>query len=574
METLKLDISKTGVAVSAAMQAKAQAANALLESGKGAGSDFLGWVHLPSSITPDRIEAIEKQAAKLREKAEVIICIGIGGSYLGAKAVLEAMSDSFKFLHKKRTEPVVVFAGQNISEDYTHELLEAVKEYSIATIVISKSGTTTEPAIAFRLIKAEIEKRYGKQEAAERIVAITDKARGALKTLADNEGYPTFVIPDDVGGRFSVLTPVGLLPLAAAGVDIAALVRGAQEMERATADGTPFEKNPAAVYAAVRNELYEGGKKIEILGSYEPKLQYINEWWKQLYGESEGKDGKGIFPASVTLTADLHSMGQYIQDGERTLFETIISVAEPAGKVVVEADGENLDGLNFLAGKRISEINRMAELGVDVFQDGGVLDAVQVGRVAQVNVVRGEFLAQHLGVLRVGADHREVGELAARDLLGVRRAGDDADLFVRQVVAVVDVFDDGLVVAGNDALDGRDDEFVLQRDRQRFEERLEVGRRSGQNDDVGFADHLLEVVGGGDAPAVELHVAQIAGVAAFAEQSFEHFGIADVPAYAGFVRGEQPHDGRRPAAVADHGAAGLFSDFVFHVRIDCFGLQM
>ena len=205
METLKLDISKTGVAVSAAMQAKAQAANALLESGKGAGSDFLGWVHLPSSITPDRIEAIEKQAAKLREKAEVIICIGIGGSYLGAKAVLEAMSDSFKFLHKKRTEPVVVFAGQNISEDYTHELLEAVKEYSIATIVISKSGTTTEPAIAFRLIKAEIEKRYGKQEAAERIVAITDKARGALKTLADNEGYPTFVIPDDVGGRFSVL---------------------------------------------------------------------------------------------------------------------------------------------------------------------------------------------------------------------------------------------------------------------------------------------------------------------------------------------------------------------------------
>ena len=298
METLKLDISKTGVAVSAAMQAKAQAANALLESGKGAGSDFLGWVHLPSSITPDRIEAIEKQAAKLREKAEVIICIGIGGSYLGAKAVLEAMSDSFKFLHKKRTEPVVVFAGQNISEDYTHELLEAVKEYSIATIVISKSGTTTEPAIAFRLIKAEIEKRYGKQEAAERIVAITDKAR---------------------------------------------------------------------------NELYEGGKKIEILGSYEPKLQYINEWWKQLYGESEGKDGKGIFPASVTLTADLHSMGQYIQDGERTLFETIISVAEPAGKVVVEADGENLDGLNFLAGKRISEINRMAELGVQLAHvDGGV----------------------------------------------------------------------------------------------------------------------------------------------------------------------------------------------------------
>lgn len=373
METIKLDISKTGIVVSAEMQAKAQAANALLESGKGAGKDFLGWVHLPSSISAAEIEAIEKQAAKLREKAEVIICIGIGGSYLGAKAVLEAMSDPFRFLHKEQTAPVVLFAGQNISEDYTYELLEAVKEHSIATIVISKSGTTTEPAIAFRLIKAEIEKRYGKKEAAERIVAITDKARGALKTLATNEGYPTFVIPDDVGGRFSVLTPVGLLPLAAAGVDIAALVRGAQEMERATADGTPFEQNPAAVYAAVRNELYNGGKKVEILGSYEPKLQYINEWWKQLYGESEGKQGKGIFPASVTLTADLHSMGQYIQDGERTLFETIISVAKPAHEVVIEAEAENLDGLNFLAGKRISEVNRMAELGVQLAHvDGGV----------------------------------------------------------------------------------------------------------------------------------------------------------------------------------------------------------
>lgn len=378
METLKLDISKTGVAVSAAMQAKAQAANALLESGKGAGSDFLGWVHLPSSITPDRIEAIEKQAAKLREKAEVIICIGIGGSYLGAKAVLEAMSDSFKFLHKKRTEPVVVFAGQNISEDYTHELLEAVKEYSIATIVISKSGTTTEPAIAFRLIKAEIEKRYGKQEAAERIVAITDKARGALKTLADNEGYPTFVIPDDVGGRFSVLTPVGLLPLAAAGVDIAALVRGAQEMERATADGTPFEKNPAAVYAAVRNELYEGGKKIEILGSYEPKLQYINEWWKQLYGESEGKDQKGIFPAAVDLTTDLHSMGQFIQDGARIMFETVLEVAESPAEVILKKEDVDTDGMNYLAGKSVDFVNKSAMNGTILAHTDGSVPNLKV----------------------------------------------------------------------------------------------------------------------------------------------------------------------------------------------------
>ena len=373
MKNVNLDIAKTGIEISADVEAKAQAANALLHSGEGAGNDFLGWVKLPSSISDAEIAVIEKEAAKLRSKADVIICIGIGGSYLGAKAVLEAMSDPFKLLHKEQKDPTVIFAGQNISEDYTAEMLEAVKEHSIAAIVISKSGTTTEPAIAFRLIKAEIEKRYGKKEASERIVAITDKARGALKTLATQEGYPTFVIPDDVGGRFSVLTPVGLLPLAAAGVDIAALVHGAQEMEKATAEGVPFKENPAAVYAAVRNMLYADGKKIEILGSYEPKLQYINEWWKQLYGESEGKQGKGIFPASVTLTADLHSMGQYIQDGERTLFETIISVAKPAAKVLIEADKENLDGLNFLAGKRISEVNRMAELGVQLAHvDGGV----------------------------------------------------------------------------------------------------------------------------------------------------------------------------------------------------------
>ena len=283
------------------------------------------------------------------------------------------MSDPFKLLHKEQTQPTVVFAGQNISEDYTWELLDAAREHSIAAIVISKSGTTTEPAIAFRLIKAEIERRYGKQEAAERIVAVTDKARGALKTLATQEGYPTFVIPDDVGGRFSVLTPVGLLPLAVAGVDIRALVAGAQEMERATDEHVAFDENPAAIYAATRNLLYAAGKKIEILGSYEPRLQYINEWWKQLYGESEGKEGKGIFPASVTLTADLHSMGQYIQQGERTLFETIISVVKPAHEVKIQSDAENLDGLNFLAGKRISEVNRMAELGVQLAHvDGDV----------------------------------------------------------------------------------------------------------------------------------------------------------------------------------------------------------
>ncbi len=370
---IKLEISKSGVNISPEVQAQAIAANELLSSKTGKGNDFLGWVNLPSSITAEQIAQINAQGEALRSKAEVIICIGIGGSYLGARAVLEALGDSFQLLHKKQSGPIVLFAGQNISEDYTCELLAAVKDYSIGAIVVSKSGTTTEPAIAFRIIKAEIEKRYGKAEAAERIVAITDASRGALKTLATNEGYPTFVIPDDVGGRFSVLTPVGLVPLAAGGVNIAELVRGAQDMEAATAVGVPFSENLAAIYAATRSLLYADGKKIEILASYEPKLLYFAEWWKQLYGESEGKDGKGIFPASVTLTADLHSMGQYIQEGERTLFETVISIEKPDNTLTVESDEQNLDGLNFLAGKRISEINHMAELGVAIAHtDGGV----------------------------------------------------------------------------------------------------------------------------------------------------------------------------------------------------------
>ena len=370
---MKLNITKSGIVLSDELKKAAMAANSLLHSGNGAGNDFLGWVGLPSSIDKAQIDAINSCASALRAKADVVICIGIGGSYLGAKAVLDAMSNPFELLRSERKNPIVLFAGQNISEDYMAELLEAVQNHSIATIVISKSGTTTEPAIAFRIIKEEIEKRYGKEEAKSRIVAITDKARGALKTLATNEGYTTFVIPDDVGGRFSVLTPVGLLPLAVGGVDIEALVAGACAMEKATAEEVPFEENLAAQYAAVRYSLYTSGKKVEILGSYEPKLQNISEWWKQLYGESEGKEGKGIFPASVTLTADLHSMGQYIQEGERTLFETIISVEKPKYEVKVEADEANLDGLNFLAGKRLHEINKMAELGVQLAHiDGGV----------------------------------------------------------------------------------------------------------------------------------------------------------------------------------------------------------
>ena len=373
MALLKLNTAKSGIVFSEELKQSALAANALLHSGKGAGNDFLGWVNLPSSIDKAQIDAINACAASLRSKADVVICIGIGGSYLGAKAVLDAMSNPFELLHAKHENPTVLFAGQNISEDYMAELLVAIEGHSIATIVISKSGTTTEPAIAFRILKEEIEKRYGKEEAKSRIVAITDQARGALKTLATQEGYQTFVIPDNVGGRFSVLTPVGLLPLAVGGVDIEALVAGAQAMEAATAEGVAFDDNLAAQYAATRFELYKAGKKIEILGSYEPKLQNINEWWKQLYGESEGKENKGIFPASVTFTADLHSMGQYIQEGERTLFETIISVEKPAHEVKVKADEANLDGLNFLAGKRLHEINKMAELGVQLAHiDGGV----------------------------------------------------------------------------------------------------------------------------------------------------------------------------------------------------------
>ena len=373
MKLVKLNTAKSGIVFSEELKQAAMAANSLLHSGKGAGSDFLGWVNLPSSIDKTQIDAINACAASLRAKADVVICIGIGGSYLGAKAVIDAMSNPFELLHSEHKNPIVLFAGQNISEDYMAEMMEAVKNHSIATIVISKSGTTTEPAIAFRIVKEEIEKRYGKEEAKSRIVAITDKARGALKTLATDEGYTTFVIPDDVGGRFSVLTPVGLLPLAVGGVDIEAFVAGAVAMEQATAEGVAFEDNLAAQYAATRCALYTSGKKIEILGSYEPKLQNINEWWKQLYGESEGKDGKGLFPASVTLTADLHSMGQYIQEGERSMFETIISVEKPMHEVKVEADETNLDGLNFLAGKRLHEINKMAELGVQLAHiDGGV----------------------------------------------------------------------------------------------------------------------------------------------------------------------------------------------------------
>jgi len=347
--------------------------NLLLENGKGEGNDFLGWVNLPSETGNDLLSDIEDAAEKISSKSEIVVVVGIGGSYLGARSVMEALHSSFDLLEKDRKHPIVLFAGQNLSEDYTAELMEILKSRDFGVVVISKSGTTTEPGVAFRLLKAEVERRYGKDGARERIIAVTDKARGALKSLATNEGYKTFVIEDNVGGRFSVLTPVGLLPLAISGVDIRKLIAGAQTMQKKTATSASVDENPSLLYAAARTALYRLGKKIEILASYEPKLQNIGEWWKQLYGESEGKCGKGLFPASVTLTADLHSMGQYIQEGERTMFETVIKVASANQEVRISSDEQNLDSLNYLAGRRLTEVNHMAMLGTQIAHvDGGV----------------------------------------------------------------------------------------------------------------------------------------------------------------------------------------------------------
>ena len=356
-----------------AYEAQVKAAQEALENGTGKGNDFLGWLHLPSSITKEHLADLKTTAQTLRDNCEVVVVAGIGGSYLGARAVIEALSNSFTWLQDKKTAPVILYAGHNIGEDYLYELCEILKGKQFGLINISKSGTTTEPALAFRMLKKQLEDAVGKEEAKHRIVAITDAKRGALRTLADQEGYKTFIIPDNVGGRFSVLTPVGLLPIAVAGISIRDLVAGAISMEKATDVSVPFAENMAEIYAATRNELYKSGKKVEILANFHPKLHYIAEWWKQLYGESEGKDGKGIFPASVDLTTDLHSMGQWIQDGERTIFETVISVEEPNHKVVVPTDEANLDGLNFLAGKRVDEVNKMAELGTQLAHvDGGV----------------------------------------------------------------------------------------------------------------------------------------------------------------------------------------------------------
>lgn len=360
-----------------AQQEKALKALDTLDSKSGKGNDFLGWIHLPDAITPMEILALQTAAKKLTDGVEIVVVIGIGGSYLGAKSVIEALSHSFAALLPNRRHPLVLFAGQNIGEDYLCELLEVLNAKSSACIVISKSGTTTEPAIAFRIIKKHMEEKYGKAAAKNRIAAITDQSHGALRTLAAQEGYSTFAIPGDVGGRFSVLTPVGLLPVAVAGFDIAALVGGAADMAKITAEKSL--NNPAVNYAAIRNALYNKGKKIEILVNYHPKMHYFTEWWKQLYGESEGKEHKGIFPAGVDFTSDLHSMGQYLQEGERGLFETVLSIGNENSHLEIPFDEQDLDQLNFIAGKRISECNKMAELGTLLAHVDGGVPVIRIG---------------------------------------------------------------------------------------------------------------------------------------------------------------------------------------------------
>lgn len=370
METFDINIKDAaieGVTLSSIEALKPEADKALqtVLDGTGAGNDFLGWVNLPSAtISSDLVDEITSVANVLRAECEAVVCIGIGGSYLGAKAVVEALKNQFA-----PTKPEILFAGQNIGEDYLAELMDYLADKRFGIIVISKSGTTTEPAIAFRLLRNMLEKKVGREEAAKLTVAITDAKKGALRSLATDEGYATFVIDDNVGGRFSVLSPVGLLPIAVAGYNIRGLLQGAADMEQICSK----PGNPAELYAMTRNALYRAGKKTEILVNYNPKLHFFAEWWKQLYGESEGKDHKGIFPAAVDNSTDLHSMGQWIQDGERTIFETVISVENPQREVIIPTDEENLDGLNFIAGEHVDHVNKMAELGTRLAHiDGGV----------------------------------------------------------------------------------------------------------------------------------------------------------------------------------------------------------
>jgi glucose-6-phosphate isomerase len=392
MNTISIDISKTLAFLPdhsiEPMQGMLRKVQEVLLEGTGAGNDFLGWLRLPALIDKRLFTSIEEDVKRFTAEAEIVVVIGIGGSYLGARAVIETLQHSFSPLLKKRDHPLVLYAGENLSEDYHADLMEILDERSYAVIVISKSGTTTEPAVAFRILREHLVKKYGREGARKRIIAITDGSRGALKTIATEERYRTYVIPDDVGGRYSVLTPVGLLPIAMAGFDIHELVAGAMEMQEECFRKADFDLNPAAVYAAVRNVLYRSGRQTEIMVTWQPHLVYLAEWWKQLYGESEGKDGKGIFPASVNFTTDLHSLGQFIQEGPRNLFETVLSVERPGKVLQIPPDPIDGDGLNFIAGRRLSEVNRMAELGTLLAHvDGGVPNIrISIPSLTEINL--------------------------------------------------------------------------------------------------------------------------------------------------------------------------------------------
>ncbi len=347
-----------------------------VNAGTGAGNEFLGWLSLPDDILP-QIDRIEKTAKHLRSVSDTTVVIGIGGSYLGARAVIEALSHSFPSLQKAKHHEII-YAGHNICEDYMSDLLEILDNRNYSIIVISKSGTTTEPAIAFRILKDHLERKVGKAVAADRIIAITDMSKGALRSLADINGYETFVIPDNIGGRYSVLTPVGLLPIAVSGLDIRALVKGAKAMEEASRHNKNAAANPVLMYASARNLILREGRPVEIMVGFAPRLHYLSEWWKQLYGESEGKEGKGIFPASVDFTTDLHSLGQYIQEGQRILFETMISIRNPRKKLTIPAEKDDSDQLNYLAGKRLSEVNHNAELGTVLAHNDGNVPVITI----------------------------------------------------------------------------------------------------------------------------------------------------------------------------------------------------
>ena len=374
------------------MAVQVAAAKEVLVSKSGAGNDYLGWIDLPVDYDKEEFARIKKAAAKIQSDSEVLVVLGIGGSYLGARAAISFLSSNFYNESSKEDRggtPEIYFAGNSISASYLNDLVKVIGDRDFSINVISKSGTTTETSIAFRLFRDMIEKKYGKEEAAKRIYATTDKARGALKTLSDAEGYETFVVPDDVGGRFSVLTAVGLLPIAVSGADIDALMKGAAEGRKAALE-LPYEENDALLYAAVRNILLRKGKSVEILANYEPSLHYTSEWWKQLYGESEGKDKRGLFPASVDLTTDLHSMGQFIQDGSRIMFETVLNVETAESDITIGTDAENLDGLNFLQGKTVNFANKAAMNGTILAHTDGQVPNLVVNIPAQTE----EYLGQ------------------------------------------------------------------------------------------------------------------------------------------------------------------------------------